>query len=86
MKIPTVPFTLTDWEEVPEERCDGETGYALWRILQIEDVRVRKVEYSPGYIADHWCDRGDVLFVYEGVLDTELKDGRVYTLKPGMSY
>ena len=49
-------------------------------------VRVRKVEYSPGYLADHWCDRGHILFVYEGVLDTELKDGRVYTLKPGMSY
>ena len=43
MKIPTLPFTLTDWDEVPEERYDGETGYALWRTLQIEDVRVRKV-------------------------------------------
>ena len=53
MKIPTLPFTLTDWDEVPEERYNGETGYALWRTLQIEDVRVRKVEYSPGYLADH---------------------------------
>ena len=86
MKIPTLPFTLTDWDKVPEERYDGETGYALWRTVQIEDVRVRKVEYSPGYLADHWCDRGHILFVYEGVLDTELKDGRIYTLKPGMSY
>ena len=61
MKIPTLPFTLTDWDKVPEERYDGETGYALWRTLNIEDVRVRRVEYSVGYLADHWCDRGHIL-------------------------
>ena len=78
MKIPTLPFTLTDWDEVPEERYEGETGYALWRTLNIEDVRVRRVEYSKNYLADHWCDRGHILFVYEGVLDTELKlDGAI---------
>ena len=86
MKIPTLPFTLTDWDDVPEERYEGETGYALWRTLNIEDVRVRRVEYSKNYLADHWCDRGHILFVYEGVLDTELKDGRTLTLKPGMSH
>ena len=86
MKIPTLPFTLTDWDDVPEERYEGETGYALWRALNIEDVRVRRVEYSKNYLADHWCDRGHILFVYEGVLDTELQDGRTFTLKPGMSY
>ena len=86
MKIPTLPFTLTDWDTVPEERYEGDTGYALWRTLNIEDVRVRRVEYSAGYLADHWCDRGHILFVYEGEMDSELKDGRVFTLKPGMSY
>ena len=86
MKIPTLPFTLTNWDKVPEERYDGETGYALWRTLNIEDVRVRRVEYSPGYLADHWCERGHILFVYEGEMDSELKDGRVFTLKAGMSY
>ena len=86
MKIPTLPFTLTDWDSVEEERYDGETGYAVWRTRQIDDLRVRCVEYSPGYLADHWCERGHILFVYEGVLETELKDGRTYILKPGMSY
>lgn len=86
MKIPTLPFTLTDWDAVPETRHEGETGYALWKTVNIDDVRVRCVTYSPGYLADHWCDRGHILFVLEGELDTELRDGRTFTLTPGMSY
>ena len=64
----------------------GETGEARWRSFEIGDLRVRMVEYSSGYLADHWCDRGHVLLVLEGELDTELRDGRKFTLKPGMSY
>jgi hypothetical protein len=86
MKIPTLPFTVTDWAAIEPTRHPGETGHALWRTLDIGDLRVRCVEYSPGYLADHWCDRGHVLYVLEGELTTELKDGRVFTLKPGMSY
>ena len=44
------------------------------------------VDYSPGYVADHWCDRGHVLLVLEGELETELKDGRTFRLTPGVSY
>jgi hypothetical protein len=86
MKIPTLPFTVTDWSQVPATTHPGETGQALWRTLNIGDLRVRMVEYSPGYLADHWCDRGHVLFVVEGELDTELRDGRSFKLLPGMSY
>ena len=86
MKIPTLPFTVTDWQKVEPTRHPGDSGEALWRTLNIGDLRVRLVEYSPGYVADHWCDRGHVLFVIEGELETELKDGRRFTLKPGMSY
>jgi hypothetical protein len=86
MKIPPFPFTVTDWSQVEPTRHSGETGHALWRTLNIGDLRVRMVEYSPGYLADHWCDRGHVLFVVEGELETELRDGRRFTLKPGMSY
>lgn len=86
MKIPTLPFTVTDWSQVPVTRHAGETGEALWRTLEIGDVRVRMVDYTPGYLADHWCDRGHILFVLEGRLDTELKDGRTVTLTAGMSY
>ncbi|MBR0895689.1 DHCW motif cupin fold protein [Bradyrhizobium tropiciagri] len=86
MKIPTLPFTVTDWSSIEPSVHPGETGQALWRTLNIGELRVRMVEYSPGYLADHWCDRGHVLFVVTGELDTELRDGRRFTLKPGMSY
>lgn len=58
MKIPTLPFTVTDWAAIAPTRHPGEQGFALWRTLEIGDIRVRMVEYSPGYLADHWCDRG----------------------------
>lgn len=86
MKIPALPFTVTDWRNVEPTRHPGDTGEALWRTFNIGDLRVRVVEYSPGYLADHWCDRGHVLYVLSGELDTELKDGRHFTLKAGMSY
>lgn len=86
MKIPPLPFTVTDWAAVPETRHPGETGEATWRTLEIGDLRVRQVAYSPGYLADHWCDRGHVLLVLEGELETELRDGRRFILTPGMSY
>jgi quercetin dioxygenase-like cupin family protein len=86
VKIPTLPFTLTDWSSVKPTQHRGETGVAHWRTIEIGDVRVRVVEYSPGYLADHWCDRGHILYVFEGELDTELKDGRTFKLMPGMSY
>jgi hypothetical protein len=86
VKIPTLPFTTTDWATIPPVTYPGETGHALWRTIEIGDIRVRMVEYSPGYLADHWCDRGHILLVLEGQLDTELRDGRTVTLTPGMSY
>ncbi|WP_315778311.1 MULTISPECIES: DHCW motif cupin fold protein [unclassified Bradyrhizobium] len=86
MKIPTLPFTVTDWSAVPVTEHPGEQGTAYWRTLMIGDIRVRQVEYTPGYLADHWCDRGHILLVTEGELESELKDGRRFTLSAGMSY
>src|SRR5215472_10723045 len=86
MKIPTLPFTVTDWAKVEPTTHPGEAGVAYWRTLNIGDIRIRQVEYSPGYVADHWCDRGHILYVLEGVLETELQDGRRFTLTAGMSY
>lgn len=86
MQIPALPFTVTDWSAVPPTEHHGETGMATWRSFHVGDLRVRMVEYSPGYLADHWCDRGHVLYVLEGELETELRDGRRFRLTPGMSY
>lgn len=86
MKISALPFTVIDWAAVPPSSNPGETGHALWRTLDIGDVRVGVVDYSRGYLADHWCDRGHVLLVLEGELDTELRDGRTFKLTAGMSF
>ena len=86
MKIPALPFTITDWSNVPSVEHRGEQGTSHWRTFTTGDLRVRIVEYSAGYLADHWCERGHVLFVLEGELDTELRDGRVFRLIAGMSY
>jgi quercetin dioxygenase-like cupin family protein len=86
MKIQNVPFNVTDWNEVEPKEFPGESGKAFWRIFEAGNIRVRIVEYSPGYLADHWCSRGHVIYILEGELITELKDGRVFTLTPGMSY
>jgi quercetin dioxygenase-like cupin family protein len=86
MQFGTLPFTTTDWSAVPTTKHPGGAGVALWRTIQAGEVRVRIVEYSPGYQTDHWCKRGHVLLVLEGELQTELDDGRILTLTAGMSY
>jgi hypothetical protein len=86
MDIPALPFTVIDWSTVSPTEHAGETGMALWRTFEIGALRIRQVEYSSGYLADHWCDRGHVLYVLEGELETELKDGRRFVMKSGMSY
>jgi hypothetical protein len=86
LKIPPLAFTATDWTTIERTEHPGETGTAYWQTLNIADLRVRMVEYTPGYLADHWCDRGHVLLVLSGELVSELKDGRIFTLTAGMSY
>jgi quercetin dioxygenase-like cupin family protein len=86
MQISGIPFGTTDWSKIEPTEHKGETGVALWRTQQFGDVRVRMVEYTPGYLADHWCAKGHIILCTEGELTTELKDGRTFTLKPGMSY
>lgn len=86
MKLPPLAFTVTAWRDLESTTHPGEAGYALWRTFAAGNLRVRQVEYSPGYIADHWCDRGHILYVLEGELRTELRDGRCFDLLAGMSY
>ena len=86
MKIEGVPYLNVDWEAIPEEIHRGESGIAKWKTFEQGNIRARIVELSPGYLADHWCWRGHVLLCLEGELDTELEDGRQFTLTAGMSY
>jgi hypothetical protein len=76
MVITEIPFGTTDWSRLPPAEHPGENGVAQWRTQQFGAIRVRMVEYSPGYRADHWCSKGHILLCLEGELHTT----------PGMSY
>src|SRR5262245_63233997 len=76
----------TVWSRIAPTEHAGASGMARWRTIEQGNIRVRLVEYSPGYAADHWCRRGHVLFVLDGELLTELEDGTEVRLTSGMSY
>jgi hypothetical protein len=86
VQLADIPFGVTDWSDVAPTTHAGESGVASWRTRQFGAIRVRMVEYSANYRADHWCDKGHILLCIAGELETELKDGRMFRLRPGMSY
>ncbi|WP_174847483.1 DHCW motif cupin fold protein [Yersinia artesiana] len=86
MNIGNIPFGITDWSTVGKTEHKGDQGIAYWRTQNFSNIRVRMVEYSAGYIADHWCSKGHILLCLDGELITELVDGRIFILKAGMSY
>ena len=86
MKIPPFNFQTLNWNSVPKEQKTAESGTVFWRTKHVGEIRVRMVEYGPGYKSDHWCNKGHVILVVEGEMDTELKDGRVYRVAAGMCY
>jgi quercetin dioxygenase-like cupin family protein len=86
MRIEGIPFGTTNWSEIDPTHHAGTKGSATWRTQRFGVVRVRMVEYSPGYEADHWCNKGHILLCLKGELKSELQDGRSFTLKAGMSY
>jgi hypothetical protein len=86
VKISDLPFGIVDWHAVATTIHAGATGEAVWRTRELAGVRLRMLEYSAGYLADHWCSKGHFMLCLEGELITELEDGRRFTLRPGMSY
>lgn len=86
MRLDQIPFGITDWAAIEPTRHPGESGVATWRTRTFGTIRVRMVEYSPGYRSDHWCEKGHILLCLEGSLETELADGRRFQLTPGVSY
>jgi quercetin dioxygenase-like cupin family protein len=86
MQISNIPFGTTDWSSIAPTEHPGDAGVAYWRTQQFGVLRVRMVEYSAGYVSDHWCVKGHILLCLEGELDTRLEDGRTFKLTPGVSY
>jgi quercetin dioxygenase-like cupin family protein len=86
MHIPLHSFETLDWLTIPKEEHPGITGTAYWQTVMVGDIRIRMVEYAAGYAADHWCSKGHIIFCIDGEMETELKDGRKFILKKGMTY
>jgi mannose-6-phosphate isomerase class I len=79
-------FQTIDWNLIPSTEHEGETGTALWKTIQLGGLRIRRVEYSQGYLADHWCKKGHIVHCLEGEFISELQDGQKFTLEKGMTY
>jgi quercetin dioxygenase-like cupin family protein len=86
MVMSSFPFQTVNWKETKAEEYKGTTGIASWKTFRMGDIRVREVTYSPGYIADHWCNKGHIIYCISGSMITKLEDGREYVLLAGMSY
>ena len=86
MELDHVALNTVHWQEIPLIQHLGEQGYALWRTQQFNNVRVRIVQYSAGYLAEFWCLKGHLIVCLEGELHTELEDSTIFTLTSGMSY
>jgi hypothetical protein len=86
MKLANIPFQAIDWSRIAPTSHNGESGVATWQTVEVGNVRARIVEYSPGYLADHWCERGHVVYVLSGELVNELRDGRSNVLTAGQGY
>lgn len=81
-----IPFQNIDWSLIPKTEHVGETGIAYWQTQQYNGLRIRMVEYSAGYIADHWCQKGHIVHCLEGEFISELQDSASFVLTAGMTY
>jgi len=81
-----IPFQTIDWANIEKVEHKGETGVAYWQTIQFPGLRVRIVEYSKGYSANHWCEKGHIVYCLEGSFTSQLKTGENFLLSPGMSY
>ena len=81
-----IPFQTIDWKKIAKTEHKGEDGIAYWQTINLGGLRIRVVEYSKGYIADHWCEKGHVIYCLEGEFINELKNGTKSMLSKGMSY
>jgi len=86
MNISKLPFSVSNWDEIERTEHKGERGVAYWQTQDFSGIRVRMVEYTAGYLSDHWCQKGHILLCLQGELETKLEDGRQFILTPGMSY
>lgn len=81
-----IPFQTINWSLIEKAIHQGETGTAFWQTIQLPGLRIRLVEYTAGYMADHWCTKGHIVHCLEGEFVSELETGEIFTLTTGMTY
>ncbi|NML21374.1 hypothetical protein HHL16_10845 [Pseudoflavitalea sp. G-6-1-2] len=81
-----IPFTTIDWSTIEKTIHPGTTGEAYWQTVQSAGLRIRIVEYSEGYLADHWCQKGHIVHCLEGEFVSEMENGSAFSLTKGMTY
>lgn len=82
----SIQFQTIDWDSISKTEYPGESGSAFWQTVETGGLRIRIVEYSAGYLADHWCQKGHIVHCLEGQFVTEQEDGESIVLKKGMTY
>jgi hypothetical protein len=86
MNHSNIPFQMIDWKNIPKEEHPGETGTSFWQVVQLPGLRVRIVEYSAGYLADHWCKKGHIVHCLKGEFESEMESGEKFMMSEGMTY
>jgi quercetin dioxygenase-like cupin family protein len=81
-----ISFQAINWDHFVKTEHRGETGTSFWKTLQFDNLRMRIVEYSAGYLADHWCRKGHIVHCLEGEFVSELENGETFLLTEGMTY
>lgn len=81
-----IAFQGIDWDTIEKVEHKGTTGTSFWQTLFLDGLRVRIVEYSAGYLADHWCQKGHIVHCLEGSFVNELESGVSNLFTKGMSY
>ncbi|MEO6132180.1 MAG: DHCW motif cupin fold protein [Saprospiraceae bacterium] len=81
-----IPFTLIDWSELDLKIKEGVTGSSAQKVIDFAGLKIRIVEYSPGFMADHWCMKGHIVHCLQGNFESEMENGEKYYLTAGMTY
>ena len=81
-----MPFQTIDWTNVEKIEHKGKKGTSFWQTIQIGGLRIRIVEYSENYFADHWCQKGHIVYCLEGEFESELENAETIRLTKGMTY
>lgn len=86
MTLSPFPFSITNFSTIEPEIHRGITGFAEWRVMHRNNIRIRLVTYSPDYLADHWCSKGHIIYCIDGEMETELENGQKYMLQKEQVY